>query len=292
MDRRANKQTKTCEWEKTNIIGDFTKYGQPVPQPDPTRRVGIAYCLLWRRRHPSHDSGAVFLHLISMCFPIGWSRELDETDWRLYVSPNWITIDLGDGFVTVRATPLTQTILIYNWLDPEEQFLMRFQRNSNISFGENALKNVVCKCCPFCHGPNALNLELTSPEWMCVVLSCLIHWFRWQTGCITPGRWPWTTDQFLVTNVSKVCEFCVSMVRYSYEYTCMTHAKPDPRRQAILCQIESESARYCQPNPVPFWSIMAYLRECQAYVTFFVQSHREFILVTRQFFYSIACKMW
>ena len=166
MDRRANKQTKTCEWEKTNIIGVFTKYGQPVPQPDPTRRVGIAYCLLWRRRHPSHDSGAVFLHLLSMCFPIGWSRELDETDWRLYVSPNWITIDLGDGFVTVRATPLTQPILIYNWLDPEEQFLMRFQRNSNISFGENALRNVVCKCCPFCHGPNALNLELTSPEWM------------------------------------------------------------------------------------------------------------------------------
>ena len=34
-------------------IGDFTKYGQSVPRPDPTRGVGIAHFQLWGRRQPS-----------------------------------------------------------------------------------------------------------------------------------------------------------------------------------------------------------------------------------------------
>ena len=29
--------------QNTTAIGDFTKYGQPVPRPDPTRGVGIAH---------------------------------------------------------------------------------------------------------------------------------------------------------------------------------------------------------------------------------------------------------
>ena len=49
-----------CEWETgdilyrhrlhyidSTVIGDFTKYGQPVPRPDPTRGVGIAHFQLW-----------------------------------------------------------------------------------------------------------------------------------------------------------------------------------------------------------------------------------------------------
>ena len=35
------------------LIGDFTKYGQPVPRPDPTWGVGIAHFQLWGWRYPS-----------------------------------------------------------------------------------------------------------------------------------------------------------------------------------------------------------------------------------------------
>ena len=35
------------------ISGDFTKYGQPVPRPDPTWGVGIAHFQLWGWRYPS-----------------------------------------------------------------------------------------------------------------------------------------------------------------------------------------------------------------------------------------------
>ena len=36
-----------------DVSGDFTKYGQPVPRPDPTWGVGIAHFQLWGWRYPS-----------------------------------------------------------------------------------------------------------------------------------------------------------------------------------------------------------------------------------------------
>ena len=38
---------------KVSIIGDFTKYGQPVHRPNPTRGVGIVHFQLWGWRYPS-----------------------------------------------------------------------------------------------------------------------------------------------------------------------------------------------------------------------------------------------
>ena len=36
-----------------DLIGDFTKYGHPVPRFDPTRGVGIAHFQFWGWRYPS-----------------------------------------------------------------------------------------------------------------------------------------------------------------------------------------------------------------------------------------------
>ena len=101
---------------------------------------------------------------------------------------------------------------------------------------------------------------------------CLSYWCAYTlvsvTGCLTPGQSSWIMDPFLLTNASKVCEMCVSMV-YIYIYIYMIHIKPDPCRQTILSQIGSKSTWCCQPDPAPFWHIMAYFRECQAFVTHF-----------------------
>ena len=40
-------------WLRLSHTGDFTKYGQPVPRPDPTQGVRIAHFQLWGWRYPS-----------------------------------------------------------------------------------------------------------------------------------------------------------------------------------------------------------------------------------------------
>ena len=103
------------------------------------------------------------------------------------------------------------------------------------------------KYCPFHRGLNALSLELISWKWMFLVLPCLIRWF--------------------ISFLSQRCQQCVKCVSASWDiYEYMIQIKPDPCRWAILCQIWRESSRYCQPVPVPFWYIMAYLLECRSLV--------------------------
>ena len=111
--------------DNLTLIVDFTVENVVSPSLDLTQhRDGLELpnvcCGRWR--HPSCYSNTVFLHILWICFPIGWKHQFDETVWRIYASFNWTDIDSGNGLVPVRATPLTKPILTYNLLKPRNKF--------------------------------------------------------------------------------------------------------------------------------------------------------------------------
>ena len=61
-----------------NVSGDFTKYGQPVPRPDPTWGVGIAHYQLWGWRYPSCAQTVPFFS-VWIYLPSTWSNQLNQS---------------------------------------------------------------------------------------------------------------------------------------------------------------------------------------------------------------------
>ena len=79
--------------------GDFTKYGQPVPRPDPTWGVGIAHYQLWGWRYPSCAQTVPFFS-VWIYLPNTWSNQPNQSERLIYAPLAWITTDSGKGLVS------------------------------------------------------------------------------------------------------------------------------------------------------------------------------------------------
>ena len=87
--------------------GDFTKYGQPVPRPDPTRGVGIAHFQLWGEG----NSRALTLPFFSAFYRCVF-RVRNEPQRRIYAPLNSM------AWCLCGAKPLPAPIVIYNHWHP------------------------------------------------------------------------------------------------------------------------------------------------------------------------------
>ena len=104
---------------------------------------------------------------------------------------------------------------------------------------------------------NSLPLTGISWKWISFVLLCFKYTSSGDRRCKTLGESLWTTNQFLVSNESQVCELCVSMFRNKWYWFIQIHLdKP------YFAAIEPESNQWCKLDAAPFWHIMAYLRGC------------------------------
>ena len=127
------------------------------------------------------------------------------------------------------------------------------------SFKKMHLKMSSAKWRPFCLGLNVLKVNLSRITMPYTLDSATdrLHSTWWIT----------------LNDGSISCHKCIKgtwMVSY-YGYICiyMIRLKPNPCRQAMLCQIESESAWCFQPDLSPLGHILACLRECQAFFGIF-----------------------
>ena len=89
----------TSRHQQPTGIGDFTKYGQPVPRPDPTWGVGIVHFQLWGWRYPSCAQTVPFFS-VWIYLPNTWSNQLDQSERLIYAPLAWITTDSGNGLVS------------------------------------------------------------------------------------------------------------------------------------------------------------------------------------------------
>ena len=90
------------------ISGDFTKYGQPVPRPDPTWGVGIAQYQLWGWRYPSCAQTVPFFS-VWIYLPNTWSYQLNQSERLIYAPLAWITTDSGNGLVSSLCQAIAWT---------------------------------------------------------------------------------------------------------------------------------------------------------------------------------------
>ena len=99
-------------------IGDFTKYGQPVPRPDPTRGVGIAHFQLWGEGNSRALTLPFFSAFYRCVFPVRWSNQLNEP--RDVYMRHWIEPLLTHvmAWCLCGAKPLPAPIVIYNHWHP------------------------------------------------------------------------------------------------------------------------------------------------------------------------------
>ena len=70
--------------------------------------------------------------------------ELIEAEWRLYASINKPSLVQIMACRLVGAEPLSESVLKYFLLNPQEQISVQFNQNSYIFIPENAIENVVC----------------------------------------------------------------------------------------------------------------------------------------------------
>ena len=89
-------------------IGDFTKYGQPVPHPDPTWRVGILHFQLWGWRYPS-GAQTVSFSPHRYIIPIQWSNQLNQSERLIYAPLALITTDSGNALVSSLCQAIAWT---------------------------------------------------------------------------------------------------------------------------------------------------------------------------------------
>ena len=107
---KVGMEYESCHDVKVVVTGDFTKYGQPVPRPNPTWRIGIAHFQLWGSRYPScaltvQPLSAFYRYI----FPVPWSDKLNESERYIYASLTWITTDSSNGLVSDRRQAFAWT---------------------------------------------------------------------------------------------------------------------------------------------------------------------------------------
>ena len=113
FDRNTHMARKDWMWSfmarhPTLTIGDFTKYGQPVPRPDPTWGVGIAHFQLWGWRYPSCAQTVPFFLRMDIFSQYGEIiNSINPRD--SYIPLAWITTDPGNGLVSSLCQAIAWT---------------------------------------------------------------------------------------------------------------------------------------------------------------------------------------